>query len=281
MASDCGSTSIAALPEAVTSRGRSGRRNARSYRVRGVSGIAVITGASSGIGAATVVSLSQAGYEVHAVARRAERLAALADETGCIAHVVDVTDTPALDAVLQGREVDVLVNNAGLGRAMDALVDATFDDIERSVATNISSVLHATRAVLPGMIERRRGHIVNLGSMAGLYPLSAALYGATKGAVHRLSTNLRLELRGTGVRVTEVCPGRVVSEFYDVAIDDPDRRARALDTGIEEVTAADIAEVVRYAVTSPTRVNINRIEVQPTEQTYGGSQFVPTQRVNR
>lgn len=237
---------------------------------------AIVTGASSGIGAATVVALRDAGYEVHALARRADRLAVLAAETGCVPHTVDVNDTPALEQVAHAVDPDVLVNNAGLGRAMDALTDASFADIERSVATNVTAVLHATKAVLPSMIERRSGHIVNLGSMAGLYPLSAALYGATKGAIHRLSTNLRLELRGTGVRVTEICPGRVVSEFYEVAMDDPDRRAQTLDTGIEEITAADVADVIRYAVEAPDRMNINRIEVQPTEQSYGGSQFVAT-----
>lgn len=242
-----------------------------------MNGIAVVTGGSSGIGAATVRSLSASGYEVHALARRADRLEALAVETGCVAHVVDVNDTPALDRVLSALEVDVLVNNAGLGRAMGVLAEASFGDIERSVATNVAAVLHATRAVLPGMIERRRGHVVNLGSMAGIYPTSAAVYGATKGAVHRLSTNLRLELRGSGVRVTEICPGRVVSEFYEVAIDDPARRAQALDTGIEEITADDIADLVRYAVEAPLRMNINRIEVQPTEQTYGGTHFVAVQ----
>jgi NADP-dependent 3-hydroxy acid dehydrogenase YdfG len=109
--------------------------------------------------------------------------------------------------------------------------------------------------------------------MAGLYPLPAASYGATKGAIHRLSTNLRLELRGTGVRVTEICPGRVRTEFYDVAISDPERRAAAKDSGIDEVTAADVADAIAYAVGVPTHVNINRIELQPTAQTYGGSQF--------
>lgn len=241
-----------------------------------MSDTAIVTGASSGIGAATVASLRHAGFEVHALARRVDRLEALTATTGCVAHVIDVNDTSALEQLLGSLDADVLVNNAGLGRAMDSLADATFDDIERSVSTNVAAVLHATRLVLPGMIARRRGHIVNLGSMAGLYPLSAALYGATKGAVHRLSTNLRLELRGTGVRVTEICPGRVMSEFYDVAIDDPARRSKVLDTGIEEITSEDVAELIRYAVVSPPRMNINRIEVQPTEQTYGGSQFVAT-----
>jgi 3-hydroxy acid dehydrogenase/malonic semialdehyde reductase len=239
-------------------------------------GLAVVTGASSGIGAQTVVALTAAGMRVHAVARRADRLDALAEATGCVAHTLDVRDTAGLDALLAPLEVDVLVNNAGLGRAMSALTDATYDDVERTISTNVNAVLHACRSVLGGMIDRRHGHIVNLGSMAGLYPLSAALYGASKGAVHRLSTNLRLELRGTGVRVTEICPGRVSSEFYDVAIDDPSDRAAAQDSGIEEITAADVADAIVYAVTAPARVNVNRIELQPTEQTYGGSQFVAT-----
>jgi NADP-dependent 3-hydroxy acid dehydrogenase YdfG len=224
-----------------------------------------------------VEALAGDGFEVHALARRADRLAALAEATGCTPHVVDVNDRAAMESVIGDLGADVLVNNAGLGRAMDSLVEATVDDIEQTVATNVTAVLHATRLALPAMIERRSGHVVNVGSMAGLYPLSAALYGATKGAVHRLSTNLRLELRGTGVRVTEICPGRVTSEFYEVAIDDPERRARALDTGIDEISAADVADVIRYAVAAPARMNINRIEVQPTEQTYGGSQFVATE----
>lgn len=239
---------------------------------------AVVTGASSGIGAATVAALAATGATVHAVARRADRLDTLAASTGCVTHVLDVCDTVALDELLGSLDADVLVNNAGLGRAMDSLADATFDDIERTIQTNVTAVLHATRAVLPGMTARRRGHIVNIGSMAGIYPLSAALYGASKGAVHRLSTNLRLELRGTGIRVTEICPGRVRSEFYDVAVDDPERRAKLQDTGIDEVTSADVADAILFVLRAPTRVNVNRIELQPTEQTYGGAQFVPTIR---
>ena len=124
------------------------------------------------------------------------------------------------------------------------------------------------------MIERGDGHIVNVGSMAGLYPLPAALYGATKAAVHRLSTNLRLELVGTGVRVTEICPGRVRTEFYDAAIADEAIRASVKETGADEVTAAECADTIVYAATRPRHVNVNRIELQPVEQTYGGSQFV-------
>lgn len=236
---------------------------------------AMVTGASSGIGAATVRALAGSGWTVHALARRGDRLTDLEAATGCVPHVLDVNDTDAMAALLGSTSVDLLVNNAGLGRAMGSLVEASVDDIERTVATNVTALLHATRMVLPGMVERRRGHIVNIGSMAGLYPLPAALYGATKGATHRLSTNLRLELQGTGIRVTEICPGRVATEFYDVAVDDPSTRAAVKDSGVEEVTAGDVAAAVSYAVDAPWRVNVNRIELQPTEQTYGGSQFSP------
>lgn len=236
--------------------------------------VALITGASSGIGYATAVSLAELGMTVHAAARRKDRLDGLAAACGCHVHELDVRDSDGVEALIDEiGPVDILVNNAGLGRGWGSLVQATYADIEMTVATNVTAALHMVQAVLPGMIERESGHIVNIGSMAGLYPLPAALYGATKGAMHRLSTNLRLELQGTGVRVTEICPGRVATEFYDVAIDDPDVRAAVKATDAVEVTAAECADTIAYAVTRAPHVNINRIELQPTEQTYGGSQF--------
>jgi len=235
---------------------------------------ALVTGASSGIGAATVVAMRNRGLEVHAVARREDRLSHLAEKTGCITHVLDVRETDELCALAASIRADILVNNAGLGRAFGSLANAEVDDIDRTLDTNVTAAVHAVRAVLPAMIEAGRGHIVNIGSMAGLYPLSAALYGASKGAVHLLSTNLRLELQGTGIRVTEICPGRVLTEFYDVAYDSADAVKRAKNTGVDEVTSEDVAAAIMYAVDAPWRVNVNRIELQPTEQTYGGSQFV-------
>lgn len=250
---------------------------------------ALVTGASSGIGAAVATRLAADGYEVHAVARRAARLdelaaaAATAGAVGAIvAHVLDVRESTGLLALVEEIEerhgpIDVLVNNAGLGRMNGTLAESTLDDITRTVDTNITALMVATKAVLPSMIERGRGHIVNVGSMAGLYPVSSATYGASKAAVFRLSTNLRLELRGTGVRVTEINPGRVATEFYDVAVDDPQRRAKAKNSGVEEVTADDVADAIAYALTVPRHVNVNRIELQPTEQTYGGAHFDPVE----
>lgn len=236
--------------------------------------VALVTGASSGIGEATARQLSSAGFHVHAVARRADRLATLADSTACSTHTLDVRDFGAMNELVASiGAIDVLVNNAGLGRMEHPLAETSIEDIETTIQTNVTALMVATRAVLPAMIERRRGHVVNIGSMSGLYPLASASYGASKGAVHRLSTNLRMELRGTGVRVTEICPGRVTTEFYDVAIDDPALRTRLKDTGVDEVTSDDVAESILHAVLAPARVNINRIEIQPTEQVYGGMHF--------
>jgi 3-hydroxy acid dehydrogenase/malonic semialdehyde reductase len=237
--------------------------------------VVLVTGASSGIGAATVRALINDGMQVHATARREQRLHDLSAETGCTAHVLDVRDAAGVEALLaEIGTVDILVNNAGLGRGWGSLTEATYADVEITVSTNVTAAIHMIQAVLPAMIAQRSGHIVNVGSMAGLYPLSSALYGATKGAMHRLSTNLRLELQGTGVRVTEICPGRIQTEFYQVAVDDDAARSAILDTGATEVTAAECADTIRYAVNAPSHININRIELQPTEQTYGGSQYV-------
>ncbi len=230
---------------------------------------ALVTGASSGIGAATVAKLCERGLEVHAVARRGERLAALAENTGCRVHTLDVRDTDAVYATLSALEVDVLVNNAGLGRGFDRLAQASREDIERTIETNVTALLHVTRAVLPGMLERRRGHIVQLSSIAALYPLLSALYGASKGAIHLLSQNLRMELQGSRVRHTEICPGRVRTEFLATSIDDPERRQSMLE-GFELLEGEDVADAIVYALDTPWRVNISMIEMTPTEQTPGG-----------
>lgn len=238
-------------------------------------GTALVTGASSGIGAATTRVLAAAGWKVVAAARRTDRLEALAAETGCASVTLDVTDAGAVRTVGRSAPFDLVVNNAGLGRAMGAIWEASDDDVERTIETNVTGLVNMTRAVLPGMIERGRGHIVNLSSVLALYPGPAALYGATKGAVRLLSQDLRQELRGTGVRVTEICPGRVATEFYDVALDDPAAAAAAKASGIQDITPDDVAQAILYAVSAPWRVNVSTIEIVPTEQTYGGSQFTP------
>jgi len=236
---------------------------------------ALVTGASSGIGAAVVRSLAARGIGVHAMARRQQRLEALAEETGCITHVLDVRDRSRAFDMISGLDADIVVNNAGLGRGFGKLHEASLEDIDTTIDTNVRAAIHVLRASLPGMLSRNRGHVVNMSSVAGLHPMASPIYGASKGAVHRLSQNLRLDLAGSRVRVTEICPGRVSTEFFDAAVDDAERRAAIKNTGISELTAEDIADAVLYAVDAPWRVNVSLIELQPTEQVFGGMRLVP------
>lgn len=236
---------------------------------------ALVTGASSGIGAATVRALTAGGIEVHALARREDRLRALADETGCTPITLDLRDRDAIHERLSTLDVDILIGNAGTGRGFDGLLNASPDDIDITLETNVQALVHVLRAVVPGMILRRRGHVVNIGSVAGLYPINSVIYGASKGAVHLLSQNLRIELKGSGVRSTEICPGRVKTEIFDVSIDDPDKAKAVQNTGIEELEATDIADAILFALDAPWRMNVATIEIQPTEQTFGGAAFAP------
>jgi NADP-dependent 3-hydroxy acid dehydrogenase YdfG len=237
----------------------------------------VVTGASSGIGAATVQALTRRGLQVHAIARRAERLEALAAETGCTTHALDVCDTDELYRLLGSIETDVLVNNAGLGRGFDTILSATREDIERTIDTNVTAALHVVRAVITGMVERRRGHIVHLGSLAGLYPLLSSIYGASKGAIHLMAQNLRMELKGSGVRSTEICPGRVHTEFFNTAIDDEGRR-ESMVRGFELMQPQDVSDAIVFALDMPWRVNISTIEMTPNEQAPGGLVIEPVAR---
>ena len=236
---------------------------------------ALVTGASSGIGEATARALRARGVTVFAAARRLDRLQELAGDTGCIPVQLDVRDRAAVMAFGKEQPVDILVNNAGLGRALGSMWKAEVEDIEITVDTNVTASLIMIKAVLPGMIERGRGHIVNMSSVTALYPLPMALYGATKGATHKLCRDLRQELQGTGIRVTEISPGRVVSEFYNVAVDDDEQRQKITETHCEDLLAVDIADAIIYCVDAPWRVNVSQMEIVPTEQTYGGAQFVP------
>ncbi len=237
---------------------------------------ALVTGASSGIGAAVVRALGARGIAVFATARRAERLEALAEETGCVPVVLDVRNTESLYDSLGGLEVDILINNAGLGRGFEALFTVKPEDIDTTLGTNVLAAVHVVRATLPGMVERKRGHIVNIGSIAGLYPIKSSLYGASKGAVHLLSQNLRVELQGSGVRVTEICPGRVETEFFEIAVGE--EAAKAAYEGFEILVPGDVADAILYALDAPWRVNVGCIELTATEQHVGGVTIAPVER---
>ena len=234
---------------------------------------ALVTGASSGIGAAVVRALAEAGVTVHAIARRADRLEALAGETGCRAHALDATDTAALARSLDGLTIDILANNVGTGLGFaERISEVDPAAIDRSLATNLAVALHACRLLLPGMIERARGHVVTIGSVGGLYPVRQALYGAAKGGLHLLHQNLRIELLGTGVRATEICPGSTNTEFVDHAFRDNPAGKAAFLKSCRILEPADVADAVLYALARPARVTIGMIELTPTGEALGGIQ---------
>lgn len=236
-------------------------------------GKALVTGASAGIGAATVRALVADGWTVHMTARRADRLGALSAETGATPHAIDARDEPAMRALAEGEAFDLIIANAGKGGAMTGLTGGDPAEIEEVVALNVTATMQLIQAALPGMMARGRGHIVTIGSVAGLYPAGAALYGATKHAVRGMVRNLRIETLGKGVRFTDIQPGRVRTEFYDVAIPDAATREPIKETGIEELTPEDVAEAIRWVAAQPAHVNISAVEIAPTEQTYGGVRF--------
>ncbi|TQJ40777.1 NADP-dependent 3-hydroxy acid dehydrogenase YdfG [Arthrobacter sp. SLBN-112] len=238
---------------------------------------ALVTGASTGMGAAIAERLAKRGLTVHAVARNEERLAELADRTGVVPHVVDLTDTAALAAVVNDLKVDVLVNCAGVSRPGNIL-DSSEQDIDELIDVNLRGLLQLTRLVLPGMVERDLGHVVNISSIAGIYNFYGhTVYHATKAAVHQISRQLRNDTVGKRIRVTEICPGRVETEIFGRNMGgSPEAMEEAWQTyyeGYESLTTDDIVNALDYAIETPRHVNVGMLELMPTFQVPGGLTF--------
>jgi 3-hydroxy acid dehydrogenase/malonic semialdehyde reductase len=238
-----------------------------------------VTGASAGFGAAIARKFITEGHRVVAAGRRQERLKALAGELGTdriYPVLLDVRDRSAVEAAVSAlppefAEIDVAVNNAGLALGLEPAHQANIEAWETMVDTNIKGTMYVSRAVLPGMVARNRGHIVNIGSTAANYPYPGGnVYGATKAFVRQFSLNLRADLLGTKVRVTAVEPGMVGgTEFSVVRFQgDTDRAAKIYDR-TDALTPEDVAETVYWVTTLPARMNINTIELMPVTQSFG------------
>jgi NADP-dependent 3-hydroxy acid dehydrogenase YdfG len=239
---------------------------------------ALVTGASSGIGAAVVERLRKEGLQVHALARGAKALDALAERTGCIPHALDVTDLPGITRLAGEVEFDVLVNNAGVDRPKPFL-QADAQDIDLLIDVNLRAVLHLCRLVVPGMVARDRGHVVNISSIAGAYNFGGnSTYHATKAAVSMLSRQLRIDAFGRRVRVTEICPGRVATDIFAHVHGDSAETYERFVKGFELPQAADIANAIAFAIAAPVAVNIGHIEITPTMQVPGGLQTTRPER---
>jgi len=237
----------------------------------------LVTGATAGFGEATAERFARDGARLVIAGRRGDRIAALARRLSAQAPVhaltLDVRDRAAVERALATlpadfARVDVLVNNAGLALGLEPAHRASVDDWEQMIDTNNRGLVVVTRQVLPGMVERGRGHVVNVGSVAAHYPYPGGnVYGATKAFVHQFSLNLRADLVGSGVRVTCVEPGMAETEFSLVRLKDAEK-ARAVYQGVTPLSAADVADAIHWVVTRPPHVNVNVLELMPEQQAF-------------
>ncbi|CAM3429811.1 NADP-dependent 3-hydroxy acid dehydrogenase [Rouxiella silvae] len=241
--------------------------------------IVFVTGATAGFGAAIARKFVNAGHQVIATGRRKERLADLKAELGDALYVtqLDVTDRTSIEQAIaslpaEWQKIDVLVNNAGLALGLETADKASLDDWETMIDTNTKGLVYVTRAVLPGMVERNVGHVINIGSTAGNWPYSGGnVYGATKAFVRQFSLNLRTDLFGTKVRVTNIEPGLCGgTEFSNVRFKGDNTKVGQTYDKTNPLTAEDVAESVFWTSTLPAHVNINSIEMMPVSQSLAG-----------
>ncbi|MBD3898229.1 SDR family NAD(P)-dependent oxidoreductase [Halomonas sp. ML-15] len=241
--------------------------------------IALITGATSGFGHATAYRFAEAGWSLILTGRRSERLAELEAELGSKVEVLtlplDVRDAEAVKATIDGLEgpwrgITCLVNNAGLALALEPAQRVDLNDWHTMIDTNITGLVNVTHAALPLLIDTGKGaSIVNIGSVAGSYPYPGShVYGATKAFVQQFSYNLRCDLKGSGVRVTDVAPGLSETEFMLVRSKGDEQASKQLYAGANPLQAEDIAAQVFYVATLPEHININRLEIMPTSQSW-------------
>ena len=238
----------------------------------------LITGASAGFGEAMCRAFTAAGFNVVGAARRMEKLQALAEELGGSFYPLqmDVADTSSVPAALQSlpegfKEIDCLINNAGLALGLDSADKADFADWQTMIQTNIVGLTFLTRQILPQMVERKSGYIINIGSIAGNYPYPGGnVYGATKAFVRQFSLNLRADLAGTGIRVTDIEPGLCGgTEFSNVRFKGDDERAAGVDENIRFIRPEDIADTALWLYRRPAHMNVNTIEIMPVAQSFG------------
>lgn len=238
-----------------------------------------ITGASSGFGAACARIFAIAGNRLVLTARRVDPLIKLQEELAALCEVqiipLDVSDREAVQGAVESlperfRAIDVLINNAGLALGLEPAYKVNLEDWEVMVDTNIKGLMYCTRTVLPGMVARNRGHIINISSTAGEWPYPGGnVYGGTKAFVTQFSRNLRCDLLGTRVRVTCLQPGMAETEFSKVRFKGDAEKAAGVYQGTEPLTAEDIAETVAWVVSRPGHVNINTLEMMSVDQAWG------------
>jgi 3-hydroxy acid dehydrogenase/malonic semialdehyde reductase len=239
--------------------------------------IILITGATAGFGEAMVRRFIKGGHKVIATGRRVERLDKLKAEFGSQLHTLtlDVREREMVNQAIdklpaEWKEIDVLINNAGLAMGINPAQKSSHEDWDTMIQTNINGVLNCTHRILPDMVKRNKGHIINLGSVAGEFPYPGGnVYGATKAFVHQFSLNLRADLLGTNIRVTNIEPGMCQSEFSQVRFNGDKTKAEAVYQGMQPLSSDDVAETIEWVISRPAHVNINVISLMPVAQAFG------------
>ena len=238
---------------------------------------AFVTGATSGFGEAIARRLSKEGYKIVALARREDRLKKLAGELGDTHIIVaDIRDKEAVFKAVESlpdkfKDIEVLVNNAGMALGFEKTIDAKVEDFEAMIDTNVKGLIYSTKAVLPLLYKQEKGYIFNLGSTAGSWPYPGSnVYGATKAFVKQFSLNLRNDLVGTNIRVTNIEPGLCKTEFSEVRFKGDKTKADSIYENTNFITAEDIATILLNCLNMPESVNINRVEVMANTQTWAG-----------
>lgn len=239
-----------------------------------MSKIALITGASSGIGWATAVALAKSGYDLIICGRRQERLAELAQMVSVKTHqlIFDVRDKEEVASQIAGlpaewASIDVLINNAGNAHGLGKIHEGNVDDWDAMIDINVKGLLYVTKAIVPGMVARGSGHVVNIGSVAGkeAYP-NGNVYCGSKHAVDAINNGMRMDLLGSGVKVSQVCPGLVETEFSMVRFKGDEEKSKSVYEGLDALQAGDIADVIQFVVTRPVHVNIADTLIFPSAQ---------------
>lgn len=243
-----------------------------------MSGSVLITGASSGFGQACARKFAADNRNVIIAARRQDRIARLQEElseqTGVYAATLDVRDREAVFELATNlpdefSDVEILINNAGLALGLEGADAVDMDDWETMVDTNVKGVMYCTRAFLPAMVARGSGHVVNVGSVAGSWPYPGGnVYGATKAFVQQFSRNLRSDLLGKNIRVSDVEPGMCETEFSTVRFGGDEEKAKRVYAGMQPLTSEDVAEIIYWVTALPAHININQLEVMPTAQAW-------------
>ena len=235
---------------------------------------ALITGAANGIGSSILKKLSDYKFKIYALDKDKRKLKTICNKTGAFPLNIDITNIDLLYSKLSKLDVDILINNAGIGNGIEGLLKSSKADILKSTRVNYESILHILKILVPKMIKKRNGHIFLIGSIAGLYPTDSAIYSSQKTAIHKIAQSLRIELSGSRVKLTEITPGRTKTSFAN-KIFSSNKKKKEFTNSFQVLDPEDISNALLFALNTKWKTNISLIEILPTEQSPGGIPIIP------